>query len=217
MLSVVLFAAGGWLGAWLLTAFLGLEAMSATAVGLAAGVAVFLVLLRWPGRRSRVQQHDYIHGRVRISIPASIDLPRRWSRVHAKARWTKSCLSATASARCSCSMFVSARLRATPISAVAASLALHPRAQGVRRTIARIVAQPSIGWTEYQSRADTISFYKFDQGQAAGARRCTLATAARRGRFTFSALPWSVATRPRAACLRHAWASALAALGAWVS
>src|SRR5262245_54930970 len=180
MLSVVLFAAGGWLGAWLLTAFLGLEGMSATAVGLAAGVAVFLVLLRWPGRRSRVQQllddwicaNDYIHGRVRISIPASIDLPRRWSRVHAKARWTKSCLSATASARCSCSMFVSARLRATPISAVAGvavsaltigatipKFALHPRAQGVRRTIARIVAQPSIGWTEYQSRADTISFY----------------------------------------------------------
>ena len=120
ILSVILFAAGGWLVARLLTAFLGLQGMSAAAVGLAAGVAVFLVLLRWPGRRSRVQQHDYIHGRVRISIPASIDLPRRWSRVHAKARWTKSCLSATASARCSCSMLSSAPLRATPISAVEA-------------------------------------------------------------------------------------------------
>jgi len=94
---------------------------------------------------------------------------------------------------------------ALTIGATIPKFALHPRAQGVRRTIARIVAQPSIGWTEYQSRADTISFYKFDQGQAAGARRCTLATAARRGRFTFVRLPWSVATRPgRLGCLRQA-------------
>jgi hypothetical protein len=32
----------------------------------------------------------------------------------------------------------------------------------MRRRIARIAAEPSIAWTEYQSRDDTISFYKFD-------------------------------------------------------
>ena len=32
----------------------------------------------------------------------------------------------------------------------------------IRDTIARAVAEPSIAWTEYQSRDDTISFYRFD-------------------------------------------------------
>jgi hypothetical protein len=48
------------------------------------------------------------------------------------------------------------------IGATIPKFALHPRAQDVRATIARVVAEPSIAWTEYQSRADTISFYKFD-------------------------------------------------------
>src|SRR5262249_62091088 len=80
ILSVVLFAAGGWLVAHLLTALLGLEGLGAAAVGLPVGIAVFLVLLRWPGRRWRVQQllddwicaHDYIHGR-RPDIDARLD------------------------------------------------------------------------------------------------------------------------------------------------
>src|SRR5262249_49505902 len=48
------------------------------------------------------------------------------------------------------------------IGATIPKFALHPRAQGPRRKIARIVAEPSIAWVEYQSRADAISFYKFD-------------------------------------------------------
>jgi hypothetical protein len=48
------------------------------------------------------------------------------------------------------------------IGATIPKFALHPRAQGLRRKIARIVAEPSIAWIEYQSRADAISFYKFD-------------------------------------------------------
>src|SRR5262249_43687315 len=79
-LSVVLFAVGGWLAAHLSTALLGLESLGAAAVGLPVGIAVFLVLLRWPGRRWRVQQllddwicaHDYIHGR-RPDVDARLD------------------------------------------------------------------------------------------------------------------------------------------------
>ena len=48
------------------------------------------------------------------------------------------------------------------IGATIPKFALHPRAQAIRRRIAEVAAEPSIAWTEYQSRADTISFYKFD-------------------------------------------------------
>src|SRR5262249_57600917 len=56
ILAVVLFAVGGWLAARLLTAVLGLEGLSAAAAGIAVGVAVFLILLRWPGGPWRVLQ-----------------------------------------------------------------------------------------------------------------------------------------------------------------
>jgi pimeloyl-ACP methyl ester carboxylesterase len=48
------------------------------------------------------------------------------------------------------------------VGATIPKFALHPRAQDIRDRIARVVAEPSIAWTEYQSRDDTISFYKFD-------------------------------------------------------
>jgi hypothetical protein len=48
------------------------------------------------------------------------------------------------------------------IGATIPKFALHPRAKPIRRRIAEVAAEPSIVWTEYQSRADTISFYKFD-------------------------------------------------------
>jgi hypothetical protein len=48
------------------------------------------------------------------------------------------------------------------IGATIPKFALHPRSDGMRRKIARIAGEPSIAWTEYQSRDDTISFYKFD-------------------------------------------------------
>src|SRR5436190_296641 len=48
------------------------------------------------------------------------------------------------------------------IGATIPRFALHPRANPIRRRIAEVAAEPSIAWTEYQSRADTISFYKFD-------------------------------------------------------
>jgi hypothetical protein len=48
------------------------------------------------------------------------------------------------------------------VGATIPKFALHPRAGEMRRRIARIAAEPSIAWAEYQSRDDTISFYKFD-------------------------------------------------------
>jgi hypothetical protein len=80
VLALVLFAAAGWIVARLLTAWIGLAGAGAVAVGLIAGIAVFYVLLQWPGRRWRVEQllddwicaHDYLHGR-RADIDARLD------------------------------------------------------------------------------------------------------------------------------------------------
>ena len=71
LLALALFVAGGWLVARLLIGLLGLSGIGAVAVGLLCGLAVFFVLLRWPGRRWRVQQllddwifaRDYLYGR----------------------------------------------------------------------------------------------------------------------------------------------------------
>ena len=183
ILSVVLFAAGGWLVARLLTAFLGLQGMSAAAVGLAAGVAVFLVLLRWPGRRWRVQQllddwicaNDYIHGR-RPDIDARLDRFAETLLARAREGAVDEIVLVGHSLGAMLVLDVVVRALARDadfgrrgamicvltIGATIPKFALHPRAQGVRATIARVVAEPSITWTEYQSRADTISFYKFD-------------------------------------------------------
>src|SRR5215468_9517668 len=56
ILSVVLFAAVGWFFARLLTGFLGLDGFAAAALGVPTGLVLFLVLMRWPGRRWRVDQ-----------------------------------------------------------------------------------------------------------------------------------------------------------------
>jgi pimeloyl-ACP methyl ester carboxylesterase len=183
ILAVILFAVGGWLVAHLLTAFLGLEGMTAAAAGIAVGVAVFLVLLRWPGGRWRVQQllddwicaNDYLHGR-RPDIDARLD--RFAETLLARAREAAVDEIVVVGHSLGAMLVLDVLVRALArdadfgrrgvticvltIGATIPKFALHPRAQDIRRKIARIVAESSIAWTEYQSRADTISFYKFD-------------------------------------------------------
>ena len=183
ILSVVLFAAGGWLVAHLVTALLGLQGLGAAAVGVPVGIAVFLVLLRWPGRRWRVQQllddwicaYDYIHGR-RPDVDARLDrfAETLLARVREAAVDEIVVVGHSLGAMLVLDVLVRALARdadfgrrgvticALTIGATIPKFALHPRAQGLRSKIARIVAEPSIAWTEYQSRADAISFYKFD-------------------------------------------------------
>jgi len=183
ILAVVLFAVGGWLAARLLIAFVGLEGMAAAAAGIAVGVAVFLLLLRWPGGRWRVQQllddwicaNDYLHGR-RPDIDARLE--RFAETLLARARDAAVDEIVVVGHSLGAMLVLDVLVRALArdadfgrrgvticvltIGATIPKFALHPRAQDIRRKIARIVAEPSIGWTEYQSRADTISFYKFD-------------------------------------------------------
>jgi len=181
--SVVLFAVAGWIVARLTTGFLGLDGVAAAALGVPLGVAVFLLLLRWPGRRWRVEQllddwicaHAYIHGE-RPDIDARLEL------------FAEALLAQTRDAALDEIVIVGHSLGAMlvldvivralardanfgrrgpavcvlTIGATIPKFALHPRARAIRRRIAEVAAEPSIAWTEYQSRADTISFYKFD-------------------------------------------------------
>src|SRR5262249_39608750 len=183
ILSVVLFAVVGWFFARLLTGFLGLDGLGAITLGVPAGLILFLVLMRWPGRRWRVEQllddwicaHDYIHGE-RPDIDARLEL------------FAETLLAGTRDAALDEIVIVGHSLGAMlvldiivralardadfglrgpavcvlTIGATIPKFALHPRAKPIRRRIAEVAAEPSIAWTEYQSRADTISFYKFD-------------------------------------------------------
>jgi hypothetical protein len=181
--SVVLFAVAGWIVARLAIGFLGLDGVAAAALGVPVGLAVFLLLLQWPGRRWRVEQllddwicaHAYIHGE-RPDIDARLELfaEALLARTRDAALDEIVIVGHSLGAMLVLDIIVRALARdadfgrrgpavcVLTIGATIPKFALHPRAEAIRRRIAEVVAEPSIAWTEYQSRADTISFYKFD-------------------------------------------------------
>lgn len=181
--SVALFAVAGWIVARLATGFLGLDGVAAAALGVPIGVAVFLLLMRWPGRRWRVEQllddwicaHAYIHGE-RPDIDARLELfaEALLARTRDAALDEIVIVGHSLGAMLVLDIIVRALARdadfgrrgpavcVLTIGATIPKFALHPRAKPIRRRIAEVAAEPSIAWTEYQSRADTISFYKFD-------------------------------------------------------
>jgi hypothetical protein len=183
LFALVLFAAGGWLAASLLTGALGLSGLAAALAGIACGLGVFLLLLRWPGGRWRVQQllddwifaRDYLYGR-RPDAEARLDEFADSLVARVRAGGVDEIVIAGHSLGAMFALDVIVRALARDpdlgrrdvsvcvltIGATIPKFALHPRAHRIRETIARAVAEPSIAWVEYQSRADTISFYRFD-------------------------------------------------------
>ena len=181
--SVVLFAVAGWIVARLAAGFLGLDGVAAAALGVPLAVAVFLLLIRWPGRRWRIEQllddwicaHAYIHGE-RPDIDARLELfaEALLARTRDAALDEIVIVGHSLGAMLVLDIIVRALARdadfgrrgpavcVLTIGATIPKFALHPRAKPIRRRIAEVAAEPSIAWTEYQSRADTISFYKFD-------------------------------------------------------
>jgi hypothetical protein len=77
---LALFAAAAWVSAHFAVGFLGFAGPGGLMVELTVGLTFFFALLRWPGRRWRVQQaleawiaaNDYLHGR-RVDIEARLD------------------------------------------------------------------------------------------------------------------------------------------------
>jgi alpha/beta hydrolase family protein len=183
VLALALFALGGWFFAHVLTMLFGLKGIAAAVVGLVAGLGAFLGLLLWPGRRWRVQQllddwifaHDYLHGR-RPDVEARLD--HFAQALVARSRDSDLdeivIVGHSLGAMLAIDILVRALARdpdfgrrgaavcLLTVGATIPKFALHPRAHDIRGRIARVVAEPSIAWTEYQSRDDTISFYKFD-------------------------------------------------------
>jgi hypothetical protein len=163
--------------------FLELTGLMAIGVSAAVGVAVFLGLLRWPGRRWRVLQalddwifsSDYVHGR-RPDIEARLE--RFADRLVACARDASldEIVISGHSMGATLAIDVVARALARDpelgrrgpavcvltVGSTIPKFTLHPAGQRLRHAAAMIADEPSIAWAEYHARDDAISFYKFD-------------------------------------------------------
>jgi pimeloyl-ACP methyl ester carboxylesterase len=183
LFSLAMFAAAAWYLAHLLTASTGLTGIGAGLVGLSAGVAVFVVLLRWPGRGWRVQHllddwifaRDYIYDH-RPDVDARLDCFAEMlsARSHETALDEIVIVGHSLGAMLALDVLVHTLVRdpgfgrrgpaicLLTVSATIPKFTLHPRAEHLRCKITRVVAEPSIAWAEYHARDDSISFYKFD-------------------------------------------------------
>jgi pimeloyl-ACP methyl ester carboxylesterase len=149
-------------------------------VGLAIGIASFFALLQWPGRSWRVHHaldgwifaHDYIHDRrsdinARLDLFANVILARSREEGIDEIVLVGHSLGATLALdlinrALNIDPEFARRGAAVCMLTVGASIpkfTLHPAAKRLRRAAARIAAEPSIAWAEFQARADIISFY----------------------------------------------------------
>jgi pimeloyl-ACP methyl ester carboxylesterase len=146
-------------------------------------VGLFLVLLRWPGRRWKVQHalddwilaRAYLYGQrgdVEARLEAFSDrLIRR-----VKQGGVDEIVVVGHSLGALFAIEVVARaLRAEPdlgrqgtalcvltVGATIPKCTLHPAAGGIRARVLQVAEESSVYWAEYQARADAISFYRFD-------------------------------------------------------
>jgi hypothetical protein len=181
-LDVVLFAAAGALAGYALAGGLALAGVARAAVATALALALFALLMRWPGGRWRVEQgladwifaRDYMRGR-RPDIEARLD--RFAERLVACAKGAGAdeivivghSLGATfvvdvitrALARDPDLARHGPTLAVLTIGATIPKIALHPDGGRLRGCAEKVAREPDLFWVEYQARDDAISFYKF--------------------------------------------------------
>jgi pimeloyl-ACP methyl ester carboxylesterase len=181
-LDVVLFALVGTLAGSALSGALSLAGVMGAVVATAVALALFSLLLRWPGRSWRVMQgfadwafaRDYMYGR-RHDVESRLDrfAERLVDVVHAgqvdEIVIVGHSLGATfvvdlvtrALARDPELTHRGPALTVLTIGATIPKLALHPAGERLRQCAERVSREPRLFWVEYQSRDDAISFYKF--------------------------------------------------------
>jgi hypothetical protein len=179
--NVILFAAVAIALGWLVGAALGFSALGIVAA-LAIAVLSFVVLLRWPGERWRVDQglEDWIFARdymlrQRGDIEARVDTFADRLIACVRRGGVDEIIIAGHSLGATVVMDMLARaltrdpdlgrhgprLCVLTIGATIPKLALHPAGGWLRDAARRIAAEPSLAWAEYQARDDVISFHKF--------------------------------------------------------
>jgi hypothetical protein len=179
--NVILFAAVAIALGWLAGAALGFSALGITAA-LAIAVLSFVLLLRWPGQRWRVDQglEDWIFARDymlrrRGDIEARVDAFADRLIACVRRGGVEEIIIAGHSLGATVVMDMLARALARDpdlgrrgpklcvltIGATIPKLALHPAGGWLRNAARRIAAEPSLAWAEYQARDDVISFHKF--------------------------------------------------------
>jgi hypothetical protein len=170
------------LAAWLLACFVAdfFQPLGSTnfVVRLTVGVASFFSLLQWPGRSWRVHHaldgwifaRDYIHNRrsdicARLDVFVNVILAR-------EAGVDEIVLVGHSLGATLAVDLIDRALTIDPefcrrgaavcmltVGATIPKFTLHPAAKRLRRATARIAAEPSIAWAEFQARVDIINFY----------------------------------------------------------
>ena len=181
-LDVVLFAVAGALAGYALAGAFALAGLARAAVATVLALATFDLLMRWPGRRWRVDQgladwilaRDYMRG-CRPDIEARLD--RFAARVIACAEAGSADEIVIVGHSLGASLVVDLMTRALErdpdlarhgpalavltIGATIPKLALHPGGARLRACAEKVAREPDLFWVEYQARDDAISFYKF--------------------------------------------------------
>jgi pimeloyl-ACP methyl ester carboxylesterase len=182
-LSLFAFAAVALAFAIGVLSFVDLPIVFRVPLAMASAVVVFLTLLRWPGRRWRVQQglDDWIFSweylyHLRPDIDARIERFADELVAQAQRNTLDEIVVVGHSLGATLAIEVVARALARDpdlgrhgpsvclltVGSTIPKFTLHPAGERFRGCAARIVSEPSIAWAEYHARADAISFYKFD-------------------------------------------------------
>jgi hypothetical protein len=181
-LDVVLFAVVGVIVGKVAAGELSLSVFMRPAVEATIQLVVFLLLMRWPGRRWRVEQgladwvfaRDYMRGR-RHDLDDRLD--RFAARLVARVRAGTADEIVIVGHSLGATLVVDLLNRALALdpdlarrgSAIAVltigatipKIGLHPGGGRLRGCAEKVAREPDIFWVEYQARDDAISFYKF--------------------------------------------------------
>jgi pimeloyl-ACP methyl ester carboxylesterase len=183
LVQLAIFAGAGWLVARVLFTAFSLSGTTAVVGGWLAGIAAFFALLRWPGRRWRVEQmlSDWVFAREYL-YDRRADLDARLEAfadaLVAQVRQAQLDEVVLVGHSMGAMLLIDVLNRALArdrdvgrrgpalclltVGATVPKFTLHPGAQRLRAMVERTVAEPSIAWMECQGRDDIISFYKFD-------------------------------------------------------